>query len=85
MGATHYGCVDADALNTQVAVAGTALFFSLFPDLDTSSVPQRWFFRLVFFSLLYLGWTERYELATLVGVVVATLTLPLGTAAGVVA
>lgn len=48
-------------------VCGTAVFFSLFPDLDTSSVPQRWFFRLVFAALLYLGWVERYELATLVG------------------
>jgi hypothetical protein len=68
VGATHYGYIGADDFNTQVAVAGTALFFSLFPDLDTSSVPQRWFFRLVFGGLLYLGWTERYELATLVGI-----------------
>ena len=49
-------------------VCGTTIFFSLFPDLDTSSVPQRWFFRIVFAALLYLGWTERYELATLVGI-----------------
>jgi hypothetical protein len=49
-------------------VCGTVVFFSLFPDLDTSSVPQRWFFRIVFATLLYLGWTERYELATLVGI-----------------
>lgn len=48
-------------------VCGTTVFFSLFPDLDTSSVPQRWFFRIVFAVLLYLGWMERYELATLVG------------------
>ena len=68
MGATHYGCVDADDLNTQVAVAGTALFFSLFPDLDTASVPQRWFFRGVFMALVYLGWNEHYELATLLGI-----------------
>jgi hypothetical protein len=48
-------------------VFGTTVAFSLFPDLDTSSVPQRWFFRLVFAALLYLGWTEDYERATLVG------------------
>lgn len=46
---------------------GTTVAFSLFPDLDTSSVPQRWFFRLVFAALVYLGWTEDYQLATLVG------------------
>ena len=67
-GAVYYGYIDGDDLQTQVAVAGTALFFALFPDLDTSSVPQRWFFRLVFCGMLVLGWTERYELATLVGI-----------------
>ena len=41
-GAVQYGYIDGDDLQTQVAVAGTALFFALFPDLDTSSVPQRW-------------------------------------------
>jgi len=68
VGTTNLGYIEADDLNTQVAVAGTTLFFSLFPDFDTSSVPQRWFFRLDFCSLFYLGWTERYELATLVGI-----------------
>ncbi len=48
-------------------VWGTTVAFSLFPDLDTSSVPQRWFFRLVFAALVYLGWNEDYERATFVG------------------
>ena len=68
VGATQWGYIEPGDLTTQVAVGGTALFFSLFPDLDTSSVPQRWFFRLVFCALLSLAWTERYELATLVGI-----------------
>ena len=68
VGATRLGYIGSDDLTKQVAVSGTALFFALFPDLDTSSVPQRWFFRIVFFALLYLGWTGRYELATLVGI-----------------
>ena len=67
VGATSLGYVAPDDLTTQAAVAGTTLFFSLFPDLDTASVAQRWFFRGVFCVLLYLGWTERYELATIVG------------------
>ncbi len=67
-GATYLGHVAPDDLTTQAAVAGTALFFSLFPDLDTASVAQRWFFRGVFCTLLYLGWIEDYELATLVGI-----------------
>jgi membrane-bound metal-dependent hydrolase YbcI (DUF457 family) len=47
---------------------GATAFCSLFPDLDTSSVPQRWFYRLVFAGLLYLGWTERYSLALVVAI-----------------
>lgn len=67
-GAVYFGSVAPDDLTTQAAVAGTALFFSLFPDLDTASVAQRWFFRCVLGVLLYLGWAEHYELATLVGI-----------------
>ena len=67
-GAVYSGYVAPDDLTTQVAIVGTALFFSLFPDLDTASVAQRWFFRSVFCTLLYLGWTEHYELATLIGI-----------------
>lgn len=65
--AIHWGQVPPDDLHTWVSVCATTVFFSLFPDLDTSSVPQRWFFRLVFIVLLYLAWEQRYELATLVG------------------
>ena len=66
--ATNFGYIGPDDLATQIAVSGTTVFFALFPDLDTSSVPQRWFFRIVFFALLCLGWIERYDLATLVGI-----------------
>ncbi len=45
------------------------LFFSLFPDFDTSSIPQRWFFRAVLSSMLVLVWVDRYRLAALLGVV----------------
>jgi hypothetical protein len=45
------------------------LFFSLFPDLDTSSIPQRWFFRAILSSMIALAWFDRYRLAALVGVV----------------
>lgn len=45
------------------------LFFSLFPDLDTSSIPQRWFFRAVLACMLVLALFDRYRLAALLGVV----------------
>ena len=32
----------------------TAVFMALFPDLDTTSVPQRWFFRAMFIMLAIL-------------------------------
>ena len=66
--AAQWGHVAPDDLHSWATVCGTTVFFALFPDLDTSSVPQRWFFRLVFVVLLYLGWSQRYELATLVGI-----------------
>jgi hypothetical protein len=48
------------------AVAATALFFSLFPDVDTDSVPRRWFYRGVLGVLLYLAWSGWWIEATLV-------------------
>jgi len=66
--ASRLGYIPAGDYGILGGVCSTVVFFSLFPDLDTSSVPQRWFFRIVFGALLYLGWTERYELATLVGI-----------------
>ena len=38
--ATNFGYIGPDDLATQIAVSGTTVFFALFPDLDTSSVPQ---------------------------------------------
>lgn len=53
---------------TTMGLFATALFFSLFPDLDTSSRPQRWFFKLVIVCLLYLAWAGEYRTATAVAV-----------------
>ena len=53
---------------TTLSLFATALFFSLFPDLDTSSRPQRWFYKLVFAGLLYLAWAGEYRSATAVAV-----------------
>ena len=47
-------------------VAMTAVFFSLFPDVDTDSVPRRWFYRGVLLVLLYLAWTDSWVAATVV-------------------
>lgn len=53
---------------TTLGLFATALFFSLFPDLDTSSRPQRWFFKLVFAGLLCLAWAGEYRTATALAV-----------------
>ncbi len=53
-------------------IFAVALFFSLFPDLDISSIPQRWFFRGIFVVLLILGYYERFEEATLLAIVAIT-------------
>lgn len=47
-------------------VALTALFFSLFPDVDTDSLPRRWFYRGILLVLLYLGWFGWWQLGTMV-------------------
>ena len=65
--ALRWGYVAADDFVALAGVGGTAVFFALFPDFDTASVPQRWFFRAVFVALVYLGGTGQFELATLVG------------------
>jgi len=38
----------------------TALGFSLLPDIDTASIPQRWFYRISLFALGYLYWVEAF-------------------------
>ena len=67
-GAVHFAYAERGDYATWGALFATTTFFSLFPDLDTASVPQRWFFRCVFALLLYLGWNEEYDLATLVAI-----------------
>jgi membrane-bound metal-dependent hydrolase YbcI (DUF457 family) len=57
-----------------VGVCCTAVVASLLPDLDTSSVPQRWYFRVVFVVLIGMGMTGHFRLAT--GLAVISL-LPL--------
>lgn len=50
-------------------VFGVAVFFSLFPDLDTSSIPQRWFYRAIFLVLLGLAYYRYFEIATFLAIV----------------
>tara|TARA_B100001250_G_scaffold409020_1_gene432505 strand:- start:1495 stop:2016 length:522 start_codon:yes stop_codon:yes gene_type:complete len=66
VGAVKSQYIAANDYLTFITLWITTLFFSLFPDLDAASVPQRWFFRLVFLILLVLGWYERYDMATLI-------------------
>ena len=49
-----------------LAKAGVAtLFFSLFPDLDVQSVPQKWFYRGLFCLFIYLAYLKKFKLVTL--------------------
>ena len=43
-------------------VTATGVFFSLFPDVDTDSLPRRWFYRFVVVGLLYLAWSGQERL-----------------------
>lgn len=59
-------------IEDSVRIFSVTLFFSLFPDLDVSSIPQRWFFRAIFVLLIILGYTGEYQLATLVAIIAIT-------------
>jgi uncharacterized metal-binding protein len=48
--------------------------FALFPDLDTKSTPQKWFFRALFVVALYLIHNKHYELCS---IAVTTSIIPL--------
>jgi hypothetical protein len=56
-------------IQTLLSVFATALFMALFPDLDTTSVPQRWFFRGMFVLLAVLYFQQRMELFCLLAFV----------------
>jgi hypothetical protein len=50
--------------NSEIALIklfGLTVFMSLFPDLDTQSIPQRWFFRGVFGLLLFFFWKQDFD------------------------
>jgi hypothetical protein len=52
----------------------TTLFFSLLPDVDTDSLPRRWFYRAALAALLWLAWKGQWKQATALAVL---STLPL--------
>jgi hypothetical protein len=61
-------------ISTAMTLFLLTLIMSLFPDLDTASVPQRWFFRLAFILLVVLFIFKQMELFAIVTFV---LLLPL--------
>lgn len=44
---------------------GVCFFMSLFPDLDTASIPQRWFYRLMVPIIIYLYYYKYFDLVFL--------------------
>ncbi len=44
-----------------IGLFSSACLMSLFPDLDSSSVPQRWFYRVVFFGLTILFYKQQMD------------------------
>jgi|WetSurMetagenome_2_1015567.scaffolds.fasta_scaffold355068_2 hypothetical protein len=46
-----------------------AILGSLFPDIDTKSKGQLFFYRCYFALFIYLAWCKRYDMATMLGIV----------------
>jgi len=45
-----------------IVLAAVCFFMSLFPDFDTASIPQRWFYRFSIVSFIYLYSIDQYQL-----------------------
>jgi hypothetical protein len=54
------------AIPLLLGLFGVTVFMSLFPDLDTASVPQRWFYRIVFVLLGVSYFTGHHDLFAVV-------------------
>jgi hypothetical protein len=52
-----------------IALGGITVFFSLFPDLDIGSIPQRWFYRVIFGVMCMLFFTDHVRYSALLGIV----------------
>lgn len=57
------------ALEFEMLVFPVTLFFSLFPDLDTTSIPQRWSYRVIVLGLLALAYCGRYPEAVALAII----------------
>ena len=65
---TIVATLDSLPHSTYAILFGLILFFSLFPDLDVGSIPQRWFYRIVFICLCYVFFIEKYKLGLLLAI-----------------
>lgn len=52
----------------QLQILLITVCFSLMPDLDISSIPQRWFYRFIFVLLIYLASKNQFKAATLIAI-----------------
>ncbi|MCP3921552.1 MAG: hypothetical protein GY714_03105 [Desulfobacterales bacterium] len=61
---------DSQVVRTVFTITPIALIFSMFPDLDTSSIPQRWFYRFIILYMFSLALNNEFKFATLIGILV---------------
>lgn len=57
------------SIKMQIQITSLIIIFSLLPDLDTNSIPKKWFYRLIFSILFYLAITKQFEAATIIALV----------------
>ncbi len=55
-----------------VQIAAITICFGLLPDLDVTSIPQKWFFRFIFFCLIYFAIKHQFQIATLIAIAAIT-------------
>lgn len=69
-------CASKFNLSMQVSnlafVAGSTLFFSLFPDIDIKSKPSKMFYSAFFVLLCYLYITKQFQTATILSMLAVT-------------
>ncbi len=62
---SYFLAISIMEITEPTVLAAVCFFMSLFPDFDTASIPQRWFYRVVLVLVIYLYSISEYEMIAL--------------------
>lgn len=62
---SYFLAISITEIAEPIVLAFICFFMSLFPDFDTASIPQRWFYRALLVLVIYLYSLSEYEMIAL--------------------